>query len=165
MPETSKQIQDTRQGGFILIELLVVTGILSVLLSLTLTSINPTKQFEDARNTQRQSNAVAILDAIYEYESDNGGKEPTSVAGVTSTPEPLAEKVVGAINICPDLVPNYLVDLPIDPSIGTVTGTKLPCDPATTAYNTGYTISQSSEGRFTISATGEDGVGTIRVNR
>jgi prepilin-type N-terminal cleavage/methylation domain-containing protein len=73
------------ESGFTLIELLVVIGILAILLAITLIAINPNKHFEDVRNTQRQSNVSAILDAIYEYESSNNGNEPPSVANVSTT--------------------------------------------------------------------------------
>ena len=74
----------TSQRGFTLIELLVVIGILAILLAITLIAINPNKHFQDTRNAQRSSDVVAILDAIYEYESSNSGSQPPAVTGVTS---------------------------------------------------------------------------------
>ena len=156
-----KRLKANNEGGFTLIELLVVIGILAILLAVTLIAINPNKHFQDARNAQRQSNVAAILDAIYEYESANNGKEPPSVAAVTSTPVALSST---GIDVCTDLTPTYLAGLPTDPSSGTVTGGSSPCDIGVTAYITGYTIAQSN-GRFTISApTAEDGA-TISVTR
>lgn len=143
------------QGGFTLIELLVVIGILAILLAVTLIAINPNKHFEDARNSQRQSNVSAILDAIYEYESANGGKQPSSVSGVTTT------KAIGGgtgqINVCADLVPTYLANLPMDPSSSTGSA-------CVATFDSGYEISQSN-GRFTISAPAAEDSAVISVTR
>lgn len=159
------QSDTVAQSGFAIIELLVVSGILSVLMSISLTAINPAKQLSAARNVQIQANESAILDAIYLYEASNAGDEPSSIINVTSTPEPLAMNIAGAINVCSDLVPNYLVVLPIDPLTGTVSDSSSPCDSTTTAYDTGFTISQPSNDHLTISATGYNGASTISITR
>src|ERR1035438_3084723 len=150
-----KRLKANNEGGFTLIELLVVIGILAILLAVTLIAINPNKHFQDARNAQRQSNVAAILDAIYEYESANNGKEPPSVAAVTLA-VPLGGGI-GQINVCTDLIPTYLAALPVDPS--TSTGT-----PCVSTYDSGYTIAQSN-GRFTITAPGGEDGATISVTR
>jgi prepilin-type N-terminal cleavage/methylation domain-containing protein len=153
------------QSGFAIIELLVVSGILSVLVSISLRAINPGKQLAAAHNVQIQANESAILDAIYMYEASNEGNEPLSIAGLTATPKPMAMNLAGSINVCPDLIPNYLVALPIDSLTGSVVGSSSPCGPSTTAYDTGFTISQTSDDHITIAAAGFNGVGTISVTR
>ena len=72
--------------------------------------------------------------------------------------------IASAIDVCSDLTPTYIADLPTDPTTGTVTGGSTPCGAGTTAYNTGYTITQTS-GRFTIAAPGAEGSAVISVTR
>ncbi len=151
------------QDGFTLIELLVVIGILAILLAVTLIAINPNKHFQDSRNAQRQSNVSAILDAIYEYESANNGKIPPTLAAVDTTPKNIGLGT-GSINICTDLSPTYLADIPTDPSAGSVTGGATPCAVGVTAYVSGYTIAVSN-GRFSVAAPNAEDGATINVTR
>lgn len=73
-------------------------------------------------------------------------------------------QIKSAVDVCADLAPAYIADLPVDPTSGSVTGASTPCNASTTAYNTGYTISQSNN-RFTISAPTAEGGATISVTR
>jgi prepilin-type N-terminal cleavage/methylation domain-containing protein len=154
------------QQGFTLIELLVVIGILAILLAITLIAINPNKHFQDTRNAKRSSDVSAILDAIYEYQSANSGTLPPSVQAGSI---PAASKVASTdIDLC-DVVPTYLADLPMDPDTtatgSSVTGGSTPCNVATTAYDTGYEIAKTANGRFTVSAPSAEGGATISVTR
>lgn len=130
-----------RLRGFTLIELLVVIGILAVLLAITLVAINPQKQFQQANDTQRQSDVNAILNAINQYAVDQKGQLP---AGITGTPALIADD--GA-NLCATLVPEYLAALPSDP----VTGTFVDC----TDYSTGYSVSTTGNNRVSVTAVPE----------
>lgn len=161
------------QTGFTLVELLVVIGILAILLVITIIAINPTQQFQSARNAQRQSDVSAILDAIYQYEAGNAGQLPTVLgASMTAgTAYDIATAGTNHVDLCAIassavLVPNYLADLPSDPSQAsprTPAGSN--CSTAT-AYTTGYKITKSASGnRFTVSAPlAENGV-TVSVSR
>ncbi|HSW80193.1 MAG TPA: type II secretion system protein [Candidatus Saccharimonadales bacterium] len=68
------------------------------------------------------------------------------------------------IDVCSDLAPTYIADMPTDPTTGTVTGGATPCAGGTTAYDTGYTIT-ATNGRFTIDAPSAEDGATISVTR
>jgi type IV pilus assembly protein PilA len=157
-----------KESGFTLIELLVVIGILAILLAITLIAINPNKHFQDTRNAKRSSDVVAILDSIYEYQSANSGQLPPSVQAATIPANTKIATGVGSVDLC-DVVPTYLADLPLDPDTtatgSSVTGAATPCNVSTTAYDTGYEISKTANGRFTVSAPSAEGGATISVTR
>lgn len=160
-----RQLQ-SQQQGFTLIELLVVIGILAILLAITLIAINPNKHFQDTRNAKRASDVAAILDAIYEYQAASNGTLPPSVQAASI---PADSQISSTdINLC-DVVPTYLANLPTDPDTTAtgsfVTGGTEPCDPSTTAYDTGYEIEKTANGRFTVSAPSAEGGVSISVTR
>ncbi len=131
------------QRGFTLIEVLVVIGILSVLLLITLVAINPSRQFASANNTQRNSDVNAILNAINQYASDNKGQLP---AGISTTNQEIAS--TGA-DLCDLLVTDYIAALPSDPLTGSAV-TEAGC---AAAYGTGYyVVSSATNNRVTVSA-------------
>lgn len=142
------------QGGFTLIELLVVISILTVLLSITLVAINPQRQVQQANDTQRRSDVNAILNALHQYAVDNNGSMP---AGITSTAKTITS-TTGATNIdlCADLVPTYIADLPVDPATGTKDPATSLCTDASATYSTGYTVATAgAANRIQVCATGQ----------
>jgi len=148
-------LKRTAQKGFTLIELLVVIGILAILLSITLIAINPAKQFAQANNTQRQSDVNAILNAVWQYGVDNKGD-------LTALNIPVAPAVPGAIEVggvdfCATLTQEYIAQMPVDPQTGNWTDCA--------AYNSGYTIVQSAEGRVTVAAPSAEQGAIISVTR
>lgn len=156
------QLNLKKRQGFTLIELLVVIGILAVLLAITLVAINPTRQFAQANNTARRSDANAILNAISQYVADNKGLLPTGIAA-SDADKPISSAVGGTLaGFCNALVPTYIAALPADPQSGTFTD----C----TDYATGYTVSVSAAGanqtpRVTIKAPGAELGQVISVTR
>lgn len=144
------------QKGFTLIEVLVVIGILSVLLLITLVAINPARQFAQANNTQRTSDVNALLNAIHEYAVDNKGALP---AGITTTSQEISS--TGA-NLCSLLVTAYLAALPVDPSVGSpITQTQ-----CSGTYATGYYVSTSAtNNRVTVTAPSAELSASISATR
>ncbi len=70
------------QRGFTLLELLVVVGLLMILLTITITGVNPARQISNTRNAQRQGAVNSIQAAINQYALDSFGGYP---AGIDAT--------------------------------------------------------------------------------
>ena len=127
-------------------------GIIAILATVVIVAINPAKQFAQARNTQRQANLNAILNAIGGRLADNKGVfagkfkiETTEYECPTiSTTTPEVIKSSGGINLsC--LYPTYIpAQIPVDPNDGVWTNE--------TNYDSGYTIVASTTGRVIICA-------------
>lgn len=137
--------------GFTLIEILVVIGIIAVLAAIVIVAINPSKQFAQARNSQRTANVNAILNAVGQRIADNKGVfagsfnigaspytcGPIPTASTTITTTMAADTTTATGNLgC--LTPTYLPTMPSDPATG-LTGT-------------GYSIEADTAGRVTVCA-------------
>jgi type IV pilus assembly protein PilA len=158
------RINQLKQKGFTLIELLIVIGILSILLAITIVALNPRRNFQQANNTQRQSDINAILNAVNQYMASNSGQIP---AGITSTPKTITSTAgLTNIDLCSTLVPNYVADLPIDPTAGAESPSNSICTDVGATYNSGYTIAVSAAGnRITVAAPNAELSATISVTR
>jgi prepilin-type N-terminal cleavage/methylation domain-containing protein len=157
-------ISKLKQRGFTLIELLVVIGILAILLAITLVALNPRQNFQQANNTQRQSDVNAILNAVNQYAAANKGQIPASITTTAKT----ITSTVGATNVdlCTTLVPTYMADLPIDPTTGTESPANSVCTAGGATYDTQYTIQVSATGnRVTVAAPDAELSQTISVTR
>lgn len=151
-----------KQKGFTLIELLVVIGILAILLAITLIAINPARQFAQANNTKRSSDVNAILNAIGQFQADNNGTLPTGM------PAPGAAAVnisAAGADICGDLTPDYIAQLPTDPTSAAAGDPVLDTCPA--GWDTGYQVSVGggTNNRVTITAPNAELTQTITVTR
>lgn len=138
-----------RQGGFTLVELLVVIGILAVLTAVVLVAVNPVRQFAQARDTQRRADVNTISASIVAYLADPNNTNTRSLAGLgitalcTATPHAIGAGT-GNLNLGANpglLVPVYIAAMPMDPTSGT-------------ADNTGYTVcvTDATSNRFTVAA-------------
>ena len=135
----------SRQAGFTFIELLIVVLVLTVLLAITLITlnINPARQSAQTNNEKRKSDVNAILNAVNQYMADNKGAVPSGITGSVQT---IAN--TGA-NICAALVPQYIEGLPRDP----LTANGVVVTDCTVAYNTNYTVVQgATNSKITVNA-------------
>ena len=62
--------------GFTLIELLIVIAIISILAAALIVSINPARQFRQARHSTRWRHMDAIATIVYSYAIEHGGAFP-----------------------------------------------------------------------------------------
>jgi prepilin-type N-terminal cleavage/methylation domain-containing protein len=153
--------------GFTLIEVLVVIGIVAILATIVIIALNPSRQFAQARNSQRISNVNTLLNAIGQRVADNKGvfAGAFTVGGVTYTCPALTAGTTyniasaGGIDLA-CLTPTYVPsNLPFDPTAvgGHWTGTA--------DYDTQYQVTMDANGRFTIASAGAELGETIAVTR
>lgn len=140
-----------KNSGFTLIELLVVIGILGILLTIVLIAINPARQFAQANNTARRSDVNSLLNSIHQFAADNKGKLPTNMPAKGAAAVNIS---LGAANICGDISPTYIAQLPTDPTLNTPA-----VGNCAVAYDTGYQVAVDNSGRVTVSASGAESVG------
>jgi len=143
--------------GFTLIELLVVIGILAILLAITLIAINPARQFGQANDTKRRSDATEILNAIGQYGADpvNSGQLPADILALPASGSATELNNTNFPTLCSKLVTTYISALPVDPSTTGNTspnGTSGIVNCATIPWDTGYTVQRDSSNRITVSA-------------
>lgn len=94
----------SKKYGFTLIEMLVVTSIVSLFISITLAFVQDAKV--NARNVVRIQNTNQVALAIELYKLDHNGLPPGDDFG---------EYINGVSDWIPGLVPDYLESLPVDP--------------------------------------------------
>lgn len=111
----TKNLRAALQKGFTLIELLVVIGILGILMAVVIVAVNPSRQFAQARDTQRKADLSAITSAIVQYSVDHNGNYPTT--GTPATPV-ITTTPTDVAGLATFLVPDYIAAVPTDPTPG-----------------------------------------------
>ncbi len=134
----------------------MVIGILAVLLAITLVAINPAKQFAQANNTQRRSDVNTVLNAVHQYGVDNNGD--LSALGIGGTATEISST---GVDICSELVPEYIAALPVDPQAGD----DEPVTDCASTYSTGYDIMQGTNSRITVNAPNAEEGTVISVSK
>jgi prepilin-type N-terminal cleavage/methylation domain-containing protein len=147
-------LSQSMNSGFTLIEILVVIGLIAILAAVVIIPINPARQFAQGRDTQRNSNLNAILNAVGQRLTDNKGifAGTFTINGVTYTCGPLPTTATAiTIDMAADtttatgklgcLTPTYITAIPVDPTN--------PAAPAT-AYDI---VQDATTGRVTVSTT------------
>jgi len=143
--------------GFTLVEILIIIGIMAILATAIILTVNPPRQFAQTRNTQRWSNVNTIIDAIYRNINDNG-KFICPAGELPKTVTPIKGGTNG-YDLCRCLVSTYIGSIPFDPLLGTAHYNT--CDD----YDSGYTIAQSDSNRITINAAAAELDANISVSK
>ena len=142
--------QKTYQG-FSLIEILVVVALIIILATITLVAINPGKNFRDTRNAQRSADVTQILNAVTQYTSEEGNSIG-AFGTITNCTVGSSSIGTSGINLSTILVDEFIVAIPMDPSVGT-------------EEVTGYTICVTDGGRVQIDAPNAENAKVITVKR
>ena len=153
-------MQHNNVKGFTLIEILIVIGLIALLAAVVIVAINPGRQFAQARDAQRMSNANTILNAVYQFAVDNKGTLPSGIPQEPSPPGEIcktgAPSCTGLLDFSATLTINeiYLVSIPIDPS----------CPTGCNVNGTGYMIVRTTNNRIKVTAPNDE-LTTVSVTR
>lgn len=146
--------QRSREKAFTLIEILLVVGAIAILAGIVILAVNPKKQIGDTRNAQRKADVNTILNAVYQYDIDNG----TALLDALSTAA--TEICMTSASNCTSLQDlslltsqeKYLVSIPIEPL-------------KTNSNGVGYTIKKDTYNRVTVAAQFAENGATISATR
>lgn len=101
-------------------ELLVIIAMVSILVLVSVVLINPVRQFQKGRDTQRRNTLKQLQGLIEQYYNDHGSYPDTGGVWYSSEPDDLTYGNNSGDWI-PGLVPDYTASLPRDPVGGTST--------------------------------------------
>ena len=147
-----------KQGGFTLLEVLLVVAIIAILAGIVIIAINPSKNLADSRNAQRSADVTTILNAVYQYALDNNGSVPSTITSsateiCSTTGAPCASPVTIDLGVL-TASGKYIVSIPKDPQ----------CPSVCLANGAGYMVAKDVNGRITVNAPDAENK-TISVTR
>jgi len=143
--------------GFTLIEVLIVIGLIAILAAVTVIALNPTKNFQDARNAERRGEIAQIMNAINQYSLETVNSTGfTNLVGSIAACGGTDSNIVlssqaGGVFVGSWVVPSQIAEIPSDPSSGTAT-------------DTGYDVCKTGT-RLTIKAPSAEASATISLSR
>ena len=115
--------------GFTLIELIIVIAIMTILSAGLLIFINPSQKMSEARDRKRKNDVYTIYGALAQYSFLNNGLFP----------EVVTSSDIDAIEIEGFLVPEFLNEIPLDPT----------CSGETSS---GYYVKKNEENEMEVTA-------------
>lgn len=136
------------QSGFTLPELLVTIVVLIALGGLSVFLLQSKPRDVEMRNAQREFDVALLTQVLTDYYHENGALPDT-----LSTKFLAISSAENGIDLCEQLVPSYMTDLPFDPTGGVVTEDG-GCNTNGQQYHTGYSVKRNDSGtEFTVAAT------------
>lgn len=135
--------------GFTIPEIVVVIAVVLVCILASLVFIHPRDYNVQDRNAKRTLQLAYVSQGLTRYYNDIGHLP----ADITGTATIIGSDTESYINLCADLVPKYLKDIPVDPLSGQMfTDTCAGNKDQPGAYNAQYTIMQQKDGTIVLAA-------------
>ncbi len=148
-----KSLSSSRQAGFTLPELFVAFLLITVVGIGTIFLLRENPRTTERNNYQRKTAEAALMQGISRYYYDKSSLP----SGLTTSYQNIGSES-GQVDLCKQLVPDYMYDMVYDPTSGMVTQDGL-CNAKDQKYYTGYSIKRSADGKSVsiVSTTAEGG--------
>lgn len=160
-PGTITVMRRTNQSGFTLPELLATVVLVIALSVVAIFLLRQSPQTITRNDAQRQTDTALLVQAVSNYHHKNG----TLPAGITTSYKKIGSQD-GELDLCKILVPDYLTDVPYDPTTGALSSVNDRCDAADQEYTTGYEIKKNDSGtQITVQAPSAQGDKMIVITK
>lgn len=161
-PGTITVMRRTNQAGFTLPELLATVAVVVVLSVAAIFLLRESPQTITRNDAQRQTDTALLVQAVSNYRDKNNGALP---AGITTSYKKIGSQD-GELDLCKILVPDYLTDVPYDPTTGALSSVDDRCDATDQEYTTGYEIKKNDNGsQITVQAPSAQGDKMIVITK